>query len=352
MTSPTVTPRADDGAGPDSPGLVRVDHLTKQFGSGPTGVRAVDDLSFEVRPGRVTGFLGPNGAGKTTTLRMLLGLVTPTSGTATIGGRTYGQIERPAHVVGAALEAASFHPGRTARDHLRVYAPQVGVPDARADEVLELVGLTGAARRRVGGFSLGMRQRLALATTLLGDPPVLLLDEPANGLDPEGIAWLRSFLRALAAQGRTVLVSSHVLSEVEQTVDDVVIIARGRLVHASSLPDLARLARSRVSVASPDGDRLAALVAQQGWAVESVERDGAGTVYELLDVETAPVGAAAFAAGVELHRLAGRDVGLEDLFLQLTAPPTTEAPDAPPYGAPPGGPVPPSGPTTKTEAAR
>ena len=174
---------------------------------------------------------------------MLLGLVRPTSGTATIGGQTYDQIRRPQQTVGAALEAASFHPGRTALDHLRLFTPQAGVPDARAAQVLELVGLSDVAHRRVGGFSLGMRQRLALATTLLGDPRVLLLDEPANGLDPEGIRWLRGFLRALAAEGRTVLVSSHVLSEVEQTVDDVVIIARGRLAHASSLTDLARMAR-------------------------------------------------------------------------------------------------------------
>src|SRR3954471_3119369 len=237
-------------------GTILVEHLSKSFGS----VRAVDDLSFEVTPGRVTGFLGPNGAGKTTTLRMLLGLVRPTSGAATIGGRAYRQIPRPLRTVGAALEAASFHPGRTARDHLRLYVPQAGVPEERAGQVLELVGLSAAADRRVGGFSLGMRQRLALATTLLGDPRVLLLDEPANGLDPEGIRWLRGFLRMLAAEGRTVLVSSHVLSEVEQTVDDVVIIARGRLAHASSLGDLAGMARPRVRVVAPDAAALGALV--------------------------------------------------------------------------------------------
>src|SRR5665811_1940819 len=206
-------------------GVVVIDHLSKNFGH----VHAVDDLSFTVHPGRVTGFLGPNGAGKTTTLRILLGLVSATAGTATIGGSTYGHFVRPMRSVGAALEAANIHPGRSALDHLRVYAPQAGVSDARCREVLDLVGLGPVARRRVGGFSLGMRQRLALATTLLGDPPVLLLDEPANGLDPEGIAWLRVLLRHLASEGRTVLVSSHVLSEVEQTVDDVVIIAKGRL---------------------------------------------------------------------------------------------------------------------------
>ncbi|GEA82140.1 ABC transporter ATP-binding protein [Cellulomonas uda] len=327
---PTSTPTSTST--PDDDRTVRVEHLTKTFGSGPHAVRAVDDLNFEVRPGRVTGFLGPNGAGKTTTLRMLLGLVSPTSGTATVGGRRYAEIARPAHVVGAALEAASFHPGRTARDHLRVFAPQVGVPDTRADEVLALVGLSAVAQRRVGGFSLGMRQRLALATTLLGDPPVLLLDEPANGLDPEGIAWLRGFLRALAHEGRTVLVSSHVLSEVEQTVDDVVIIARGRLVHASPLGELARLARRRVEVASPDAAALDALVAAGGWAVDDVRRGPDGATYVLLDVDTPAVGAAAFGAGVELHRLQARDVGLEDVFLQLTAPPPGA--EQPPAGAP------------------
>ncbi|WP_315097201.1 ATP-binding cassette domain-containing protein [uncultured Cellulomonas sp.] len=291
-------------------GTILVDHLSKSFGP----VRAVDDLSFQVSPGRVTGFLGPNGAGKTTTLRMLLGLVRPTAGAATIGGRTYAQIPRPLRTVGAALEAASFHPGRTALDHLRLYTPQVGVPDARAGQVLELVGLSAAADRRVGGFSLGMRQRLALATTLLGDPRVLLLDEPANGLDPEGIRWLRGFLRTLAAEGRTVLVSSHVLSEVEQTVDDVVIIARGRLAHASSLAELAGMARAQVRVVSPDAAGLAALVERSSWV-----RTDAGDprVADLWDVDAAAVGAAAFAAGVELHELTSRDPGLEGLFLQL-----------------------------------
>lgn len=300
---------------PDATHAIEVSHLTKTFGQ----VRAVDDLSFTVRPGRVTGFLGPNGAGKTTTLRMLLGLVQPTAGTATIGGRRYTALDRPMRTVGAALEAADFHPGRTALDHLRVYAPQAGVPDRRAHEVLDLVGLTAAAKRRVGGFSLGMRQRLALATTLLGDPPVLLLDEPANGLDPEGIRWLRDLLRALAAQGRTVLVSSHVLSEVQQTVDDVVIIAGGRLVHASTLAELSGLAEPRVRVASPDAAALDALVAGAGWQ-RAADGAAAAGVAELVGTDVATVGHAAFAAGVELHELATHGVGLEDVFLRLTAP--------------------------------
>ena len=298
---------------------LHIDHLSKSFGA----VRAVDDLSFTVLPGRVTGFLGPNGAGKTTTLRMLLGLVRPTSGTATIGGRHYHEIVQPQRVVGAALEAASFHPGRTARDHLRVYAPQAGVPDRRCDEVLELVGLSDAARRRTAGFSLGMRQRLGLATTLLADPQVLLLDEPANGLDPEGIVWLRTFLRRLAAEGRTVLVSSHVLSEVQQTVDDVVIIANGRLVHASPLAELAAQTRSSVRLTSPDTDGLRRLVSEH-WPTQwrPLHPDDPRTVV-LEDVHAAAVGAAAHAAGLELHELTRREVGLEDLFLQLTSAPAT-----------------------------
>ena len=309
-------------------GVIEVEHLSKQFGP----VRAVDDLTFRVEPGRVTGFLGPNGAGKTTTLRLLLGLATPNAGTATIGGRPYSARRQPARHVGAALEAASFHPGRTARDHLRVYSGQVGVGDSRCDEVLAQVGLDDAANRRVGGFSTGMRQRLALATTLLGDPQVLLLDEPANGLDPEGIAWLRQFLRYLAGQGRTILVSSHVLSEVEQTVDDVVILARGRLVHASSLPQLEALARPAVRITSPDAPALDALVDEQGWR-PTTRFDSANTAV-VYDGHPAEVGAAAFARGLELHELAPAGTSLEALFLQLTA-------DQPPGVAPPsvGGPT-------------
>ncbi len=294
--------------------VVEVQHLSKRFGA----VQAVDDLSFTVQPGRVTGFLGPNGAGKTTTLRCLLGLVRPTSGAVTIGGRRYDDLQRPGRVVGAALEAASFHPGRTALDHLRVYAPQVGVGDQRAREVLHLVGLDASADRRVGGFSLGMRQRLALAGTLLGDPSVLLLDEPANGLDPEGISWLRGFLRALAAEGRTVLVSSHVLSEVQQTVDEVVIVNHGRLVHSSPLADLQRLVRRQVRVVTPDAAGLAALVQRAGWTGAPPPGAPPG-VLDVFDVDAATVGTAAHAAGLELHQLATQDVGLEQVFLQLTS---------------------------------
>ena len=214
--------------------IIRAHGLTKKFGS----VRAVDDLSFSVERGSVTGFLGPNGAGKTTTLRMLLGLVAPDAGTATIDGRAYADLPEPLHQVGAVLEASSFHPGRTARNHLRIQALAAAADPARIDEVLDLVGLGRAAGQRIGGFSLGMRQRLGLATALLADPEILILDEPANGLDPEGVRWLRSLLRGFAAEGGTVLVSSHMLAETAQTVDSVVIIDHGRLVRQAPLASL------------------------------------------------------------------------------------------------------------------
>ncbi|WP_395691149.1 ABC transporter ATP-binding protein [Nocardioides sp.] len=285
-----------------------VDGLAKSFGP----VRAVDDLTFSVRPGAVTGFLGPNGAGKTTTLRMLLGLTRPTSGRALVGDRPYVEHPVPARVVGAALEAASFHPGRSGLAHLEVYAPQVGVSRRRCRDLIEFVGLADAADRRVGGYSTGMRQRLALATALLGDPPAIVLDEPANGLDPEGIVWLRRLLRAYADEGRTVLVSSHVLGEVQHTVDDVVIIAAGRLVHASSLADLAGLAAPETYVESPDLPAVERLCAEQRWEVRPAERG------LLVAGPAAEVGAAAYRAGVELHQLASRGGDLEDVFLRLT----------------------------------
>ena len=214
--------------------IIQAHGLTKKFGS----VRAVDDLSFSVERGSVTGFLGPNGAGKTTTLRMLLGLVAPDAGTATINGRAYADLPEPLHQVGAVLEASSFHPGRTARNHLRIQALAAAADPARIDEVLDLVELGRAAGQRIGGFSLGMRQRLGLATALLADPEILILDEPANGLDPEGVRWLRGLLRGFAAEGGTVLVSSHMLAETAQTVDSVVIIDHGRLVRQAPLASL------------------------------------------------------------------------------------------------------------------
>lgn len=292
---------------------IGVENLTKSFGA----VRAVDDLTFTAQPGRVTGFLGPNGAGKTTTLRMLLGLVRPTAGRALIEGRPYAALDRPGSVVGAALESSDFHPGRSGLDQLRVYAPLLGVPDSRCGLVLDQVGLTDAARRRVGGWSLGMRQRLALAMALLGDPRILVLDEPANGLDPAGIAWLRDFLRYLAVElGRTVLVSSHVLAEVQETVDDVVIIAGGRLVHASSLADLRTLAGIATHVASPDRAGLESLAERHHWRWRWEPGQEARAVIDA--VPAAEVGHAAHADNVELHLLAEREVSLENVFLQLT----------------------------------
>jgi len=280
-------------------------HLTKHFGA----VRAVDDLSFTVEPGRVTGFLGPNGAGKTTSLRSLLGLVRPTSGTATFGGVAYRDLPRPLATVGTALEASSFSPGRTARNHLLVAAAAAGIPRSRADEVLELTGIAEAGNRRVGGFSLGMRQRLGLAFALLGDPEVLVLDEPINGLDPEGIRWIRGLLRELAAQGRTVLVSSHLLSEVQQTVDHVVILSHGRVVHEGSLDDLG--SSPTVIVDSPDRPALRAALLGARLAVVDGE---AGFVVSAPAVE---VGAAAAHAGVALSLLQPERAGLEETFLQL-----------------------------------
>ncbi len=283
--------------------------LTKRFGR----VLAVDDLSFAVEPGRVTGFLGPNGAGKTTTLRVLLGLLGPTSGTATIGGRPYAELRDPLRLVGAGLDGSSFHPGRTARGHLRWICASGGLDLRRVDEVLALVALTEAADRRVGGFSLGMRQRLTLAGAMLGDPAVLLLDEPANGLDPEGIAWLRGYLRHLASQGRTVLVSSHVLSEVQQTVDDVVILARGRLVHTGPLASLA--GEPGVEVRSPDlGAARTALVASGAVVVP-----GADGSLVVRGRTTDAVGDLLYAAGTPLHLLAPLQQDLETTFLRMVS---------------------------------
>lgn len=286
---------------------IEIAGLTKRFGA----VTAVDDLTFTVEPGRVTGFLGPNGAGKTTTLRTLLGLERPTSGTATIGGARYRDLPRPVETVGAALDAA-FHPGRTARNHLRVTATAAGIRSQRVAEVLELVGLSEFADRRAGEYSLGMRQRLALATTLLGDPRVLVLDEPINGLDPEGIKWIRGFLRSLAAEGRTVLVSSHLLSEVQQSVDDVVIISRGRLVKSGTLSDLEFDASPRTVVDSPDRARLASALDQAG--LEYIEGRNGLIVSE---PDPAVVGHAAFVGGVEVSSLHRQTSGLEESFLAL-----------------------------------
>jgi ABC-2 type transport system ATP-binding protein len=297
------------GGGDDGSGRVTVQALTKRFGP----VSAVEDLTFSVERGTVTGFLGPNGSGKTTTLRMLLGLVTPTAGLARINGARFAELPYPARVVGAVLEAQGFHPARSARRHLLAAASAVRVPDVAVGHVLGAVGLDTVADRAVGGFSLGMKQRLALATALLGDPQVLLLDEPANGLDPEGIAWLRAFLRGFAAQGRTVLVSSHLLAEVEQTVDHVVVINRGRCVHQGPLSRLR--GRPRVLVACPHPARLADALVRSGLADVQALPDGRLAV---LGADPARVGDVALEAGVAVHGLEAEKVDLEQMFLQLT----------------------------------
>lgn len=295
----------------DGSGRIIVQGLSKNFGP----ILAVQDLSFTVGPGSVTGFLGPNGSGKTTTLRMILGLVTPSAGTATINGGPFAALDNPARVVGAVLEAQGFHPGRTALNHLRCYAAAINVPDERAEQVLDLIGLRDAADRRVGRFSLGMRQRLALATALLGDPQILVLDEPANGLDPQGIAWLRTFLRSFAATGRTVLISSHLLREMEQTVDQAVIVSRGRCVFHGHLDELRARQRSRVLVEASDPATFTSAVHEAGLAAEYLP-DGRLAV---IDADSRTVAELALQAGVAIYGMQNERVDLEQLFFQLTS---------------------------------
>ncbi len=296
-----------------SDGQIVVSDLTKVFKK----VRAVDHLSFTVEPGRVTGFLGPNGAGKTTTLRMILNLVTPNSGTATIGGKRYADLNDPLRYVGAVLEASSAHKGRTGRNHLRIMCAAAGFPDRRADEVLDLVGLTPAAKRKFKGYSMGMRQRLGIAGAMLGNPHVLILDEPANGLDPEGIRWMRDLLKLLADQGRTILVSSHLLSEMELLADDVVIIAKGMLVRQGAMEEVidSMTHQALVRVRTPNVEGLQTAVKERGG---TVAENGDGSLL-VSGLEAAAVGAAAFAGGVELHELTPERPDLEGVFLELTA---------------------------------
>jgi ABC-2 type transport system ATP-binding protein len=291
--------------------MIEVEHLTKRFRS----ATAVDDLSFSVPRGRITGFLGPNGAGKTTTLRVLLGLALPTSGRASVAGKRYRELEVPIETVGAVLEASNYHPARTGRNHLRVLAAAAGIENARVDQVLAEVELSNAARRRVGGYSLGMRQRLSVAAALLGEPELLVLDEPANGLDPEGIRWLRNFLRSFADGGGTVFVSSHVLAEVSQLADEVVIIHRGKLVAHQPVVELIAQAAGATRVRSP---RAAALLERLRAAGIDAEADG-----ERLAVHAPPerVGDLAAEAGIPLHELVADTGSLEEAFLELTAEP-------------------------------
>ena len=292
--------------------MIEVEGLTKRFG--PT--LAVDDLSFSVEPARITGFLGPNGAGKSTTMRAILGLVRPTAGRTTILGRPYRDLDDPVGRVGVLLETFDAHPGRSGRNHLRVLAVAGGIPRTRVDEVLALVDMREAGRRRVKGYSLGMRQRLGLAAALLGDPEVLVLDEPANGLDPQGIRWLRDFLRGLAGEGRTILISSHVLSEVAQTVDEVVIIHRGRLVRQAAMADVEAMAAGSTTVRSPEAARLGALLVA---AQVNVHDTGDGGLAVVAPPEL--VGEIAAANGIVLHELSVERATLEEVFLELTGDP-------------------------------
>ncbi|MGA8045075.1 MAG: ABC transporter ATP-binding protein [Dermatophilaceae bacterium] len=290
--------------------MIRIDELTKTYGA----VRAVDRLTFDVEPGKVTGFLGPNGAGKSTTMRMVLGLDRPTGGSVTVRGRRYIDFPAPLREVGALLDAGAMHPGRTGRSHLRIAAQSNGIPRARVESVIEQVGLEAAAGRRVKTYSLGMRQRLGIAAAILGEPPVLLFDEPVNGLDLDGVRWIRSLLRGCADEGRTVLVSSHLMSEMELIADRVVVIGRGRLIMDTPTLDLLRgLGGQRVRVRGPEVDRLERELS--GWGV--VERVGPDEL-EVSGLAAPDIGDRACALGIPVHHLAEVEDSLEDAYLRLT----------------------------------
>jgi ABC-2 type transport system ATP-binding protein len=291
--------------------MIEVAGLSKRYGA----TVAVDGLSFTVPPGQVTGFLGPNGAGKSTTMRLILGLDAPDAGSVTVNGRPYHAYRRPLFEAGALLEASSFHGGRSARNHLLCLARSNGISRSRVGEVLDLTGLSGAARRRAGAFSLGMGQRLGLAAALLGDPPVLILDEPVNGLDPEGVAWIRALLRSLAAEGRTILVSSHLMSEVENTADRLIIIGRGLLIAQVGMAEfLAAGSGNHVKVRSPQAGRLAALLQASG---ATVTRHGDGAL-AVAGATTDTVGELARASGITLAELSLQQASLEERYMELT----------------------------------
>ncbi|MFD8008951.1 ABC transporter ATP-binding protein [Streptomyces sp. NPDC058955] len=296
---------------------IEIKNLTKEFG-GRTTTRAVDDLTFRVEPGRVTGFLGPNGAGKSTTMRLVLGLDRPTSGTATVGGRLYTTLDEPLRTVGALLDAQAAHPSRTGRDHLRFLAASNGLPARRVDEVLAETGLEPAARRRIRGYSLGMRQRLGIAAALLGDPRVLMLDEPANGLDPEGIVWIRELLRRLAAEGRTVLVSSHLMNETATFADHLVVLGRGRLL--ADVPTREFIdahSHARVRVRTGDPVRLRATLLAKGWTVGAAADADGRWVVEGASAEE--IGAVTAREGIPVFELADERASLEQAYLALTS---------------------------------
>jgi ABC-2 type transport system ATP-binding protein len=291
--------------------MIEVRELTKRFGS----VLAVDGLSFSLRPGHVTGFLGPNGAGKTTTMKLILGLDAPSGGSVLVGGRSYPDLPVPLREVGALLDAKALHGGRKAYDHLACLALSNHIPLRRVDEVLRIVGLETVAKRRVGGFSLGMSQRLGIAAALLGDPGILMFDEPVNGLDPEGIVWVRQLMRALAAEGRTVLVSSHLMSEMALTADRLVVIGKGRLIADTSVSEfVAASSQQAVLVESPDGEALAARLREHGATVQPTEGPG----FEVVGMESAAIGDLAAAGGFVLHQLATKGASLEEAFMELT----------------------------------
>jgi ABC-2 type transport system ATP-binding protein len=291
--------------------MIEAQHLTKRYGK----TLAVDDLSFEVRPGTVTGFLGPNGAGKSTTMRMIMGLDAPDNGGATVNGKAYAQLGRPMFEVGALLEARAIHGGRSAYNHLLCLAQTNGIGPSRVAEVLDLVGLSEVAKRRAGGFSMGMGQRLGIATALLGDPPTLLFDEPGNGLDPEGIRWIRQLLQALAAEGRTVFVSSHLMSEMSITAEQLIVIGRGRLIADTTVADFVRRSSGGFTrVRTPDPGRLRELLGR-GDAVVEVETDGSLAVR---GIEIAALGELAAREGIVLHELSPQSASLEEAFMELT----------------------------------
>jgi len=302
--------------------MIEVTDLSKRFGDKV----AVDHLSFTVEPGRVTGFLGPNGAGKSTTMRLILGLDHPSSGSATINGKRYAQLVNPLRTVGALLEAKSVHSGRSARNHLLFLAQTQGLPPSRVDEMLDLVGLREVARKRTGGFSLGMGQRLGVAAALLGDPEVLLLDEPVNGLDPEGVLWIRNLMKQLASVGKTVLVSSHLMNEMAVTADHLIVIGRGRLIVAASTADvIARGSGQAVRVRTPDAARLTDLIlAEGGKAIPADDTNGttggdSAPVLTVTGVPAARIGELAASASIVLHELTPQLATLEDAFLELTS---------------------------------
>jgi ABC-2 type transport system ATP-binding protein len=291
--------------------MIEARGLLKRYGA-KTAVAGID---FQVRPGVVTGFLGPNGAGKSTTMRMIVGLDAPTAGSVIVNGKPYREHSAPLHEVGALLEAKAAHRGRTARNHLRVLAATHGIPDRRVDEVIDLAGLGEVARKRVGGFSLGMGQRLGIAAALLGDPATLILDEPVNGLDPDGVRWVRTFVRELAAEGRTVLLSSHLMSEMAQTADHVIVLGRGRVLADMPIGQLIAGGGSKVAVASPRAAELVPLLRARGATVTAE----AGDRFEVTAIEAAAVGDAAAAAGIPLHELTTVGSSLEEVYMSMTA---------------------------------